>query len=117
MDKIINLIKEIVVVIDEDKQPIISFEKFDNTLDTTSFFKKVKIKDILGVPVFKTKYYNVNFLPEYKEGFYYIVSLEIAQLAKEGKRKTEDLLIPDNIVEIKSRSNSTAIFCKNFKII
>jgi hypothetical protein len=49
---------------------------------------------ILGVPVTRQKFGNVENLPEPKEGHFYVVSRIVAAAAKEEGRKTSDLLIP-----------------------
>ena len=49
---------------------------------------------ILGVPVTKQKFGQVENLPEYKQGTFYVVSRMVAAAAAAEGRKTSDLLIP-----------------------
>ena len=69
---------------------------------------------ILGVPVTRQIFGNVENLPEYKLGTFYVVSRLVAAAAKEEGRKTSDLLIPGPAVRDKE---GRIIGAKGFSIL
>lgn len=52
--------------------------------------------EIGGLPIFSVKYGQVEGLPPFEEGTYYIVSAILRDAASAAGRTTKDLLIPDS---------------------
>lgn len=88
---IFNYTPHDVVVMNQEKEVLQTFPSVSVARCTT---KQMESGDILGIPVVKQEYGEVEGLPEEKEGVYYIVSF----LVQDALPNRKDLIVPANLV-------------------
>lgn len=106
-----NMTPHSISILDDENQIICEFEPV-GLVRAKAFSEKVG--ELSGIPLVKTSFGELNGLPEYQEGVYYIVSAIAANAAMAEGRRVDDLLLVSDTVR---NEQGQIIGCRKFAVL